>query len=428
MKEISKGQKISIEREISLKSFLLSMRWDNTNLEVDSSALLLSDTGKMEKEENFVFYNNNSSPCNSVILENSKNSKYKKDFKIDLEKIPSDISRILFLLTLDNSTFGEIKNIGSDITDNLGNTLIRFDILDMTKETAIIALEIYKHNNEWKVQATGNGFNSGLSAVIEQYGSDAVKIKEEKANTSISNIQTLIINNNFTPPPVIKREMSIEDNQRLNTIKQINNNSSQKAQVVVALDLSYTMSIILKNGVLEDTFDRLLPLAMQFDDNGAIDVIPFNDKAYDNSVPFTQDNKKDYLNNQILFKYYLGEAYYSPVIQKISEKYNKAGISEPPVYVLFITDGDCQDEAHAEKLINQLQDKAIFWQFVGIGEKLSRFGFLSRLDNNFNKTVDNVNFLHIPQIDKMKDVDLYKGLLKEFPDWVQKSKQKNILK
>ena len=439
MKEINKGQKLSIEKEISLKNFSISMKWENNNFEIDSSALLLSQSGKMEKEENFVFYNNNSSPCKSVILEDSAKGNYKKSFKVDLNKIPDDISRILFLLTIEGSTFGQVKNISSDITDNSGNSLINFNITDMTKETAIIALELYKHNNEWKIQATGNGFNSGLSAIIDQYGSEAVKVEEtpssQQQNSSTNSVSTPVnnppspaINNNFIPPAVIKKEMTAEDNQRLTLIRQINNNSNQKAQVVVALDLSYSMNMVLKNGVLEDTFDRLLPLAMQFDDDGSIDIFPFNDKAYNHPVPFTANNKDMYLSKEILFKYYLSEAYFTPVIQKIIEKYSNAGKSEPPVYVLFITDGDCKDEQQAEAAINQAQNKAIFWQFIGIGDKLSKFGFLNKLDTNNSKTIDNVNFLHIPQIDKMKDPDLYKGLLKEFPQWIQKVKGQGILK
>lgn len=433
MKNISKGQKVSLDKEVGSKTFSINIKWDNNSYEIDASALLLSQSGKMEKEENFVFYNNNSSPCHSVELINAVGN-YKKQFKVDLSKIPNDISRILFILTIEDQTFGQVKNIAVDLNDNSGNTAINFNIEDMTKETAIIAVEVYKHNEEWKLQATGNGFNSGLSAIIEQYGSDAVKVQDSQPiqtstpqpiNNS-SSTPTPVPQNSFTPPPVIKRELSSENTQRLNTIKQISN-TNQKAQVIVALDLSYSMSNILKNGVLEETFNRLLPLAMQFDDDGSLDVIPFNDKAYADEKPFTQENKNRYLK-ELLFKHYLGESSYTPVIQKIADKYSNAGKSEPPVYVLFITDGDCKDENQAEAAIRQTENKAIFWQFIGVHEKLSRFGFLNKLDTMSNRTIDNVNFLHIPDIEKMKDPDLYKALLKEFPQWINAAKQNGILK
>lgn len=427
MKIISKGQKISLDKEIGIKNFSINLRWDSNNYEIDSSALLLSQNGKMEKEENFVFYNNTSSPCNGVTLENVSNNS--KNFKIDLNKISVDISRVLFILTIENQNFSQVRNISANIVDN-SNTLLSFNVEDMTKETAIIVVEIYKHNGEWKLQATGNGFNSGLSAIIEQYGSDAVKVQdnqEQNTQANNSNISPQLGQNSFTPPKVITRELSNEDNQRINSIKQINS-SSTKAQVVVALDLSYSMNMILKNGVLEDTFNRILPLAMQFDDDGQIDVFPFNDQAYNNKTPFNFDNKKTYLKDQILFKHYLGEAFYTPVIQNIIQKYSNAGKSSLPVYVIFITDGDCKDEQQAENILKQSTSLGIFWQFVGISEKLSRFGFLNRLDNLSGTNIDNVSFLHIADIERTTDSELYKGLLKEFPQWVQQAKQKGILK
>lgn len=439
MKDISKGQKISIDKETGLKNFFINIKWNSTNYEIDSSALLLSQSGKMEKEEDFVFYNNLSSTCGGVTLENTTND---KKFKIDLNKISNQVSRILFVLTIDNANFGQVKNISANLSDNSNNILLNFNIEDMTKETAIILLEIYNHNGEWKLQATGNGFNSGLSAIIEQYGSDAVKVQEEvpqNVSPSVSsNLSSQPSNttqsvspaqpqNTFSPPPVIKRELNQDEINRVNTVKQLNT-SNNKAQVIVALDLSYSMSMILKNGTLEDTFNRLLPLAMQFDDDGQIDVFVFNDKAHNNPIPFNFQNNKTYLKQQILFKHYLGEAFYTPVIQQISQKYSDAGKSKPPAYVIFITDGDCQDQQQAESVLRQSESLGIFWQFVGIGEKLSRFGFLNNIDNMSGRSIDNISFMHIPEIDKVSDIELYKGLLKEFPEWIQQSKQKGILK
>lgn len=431
MKAISKGQKISIDKETGLKNFFVNLKWDNNNYDIDSSALLLSQTGKMEKEEDFVFYNNLSSPCQGVTLENTANN---KNFKIDLNKLSSQVTRILFILTIEGANFGQVKNIQASLKDLSSNSLITFNVEDMTQETAIILVEIYNHNGEWKLQATGNGFNSGLSAIIEQYGSDAVKVQDEPVNNvtptinnSVTNIIPNSIQNNFSPPTVVRRELNSEDTSRIDQAKQLNT-SHNKAQVIVALDLSYSMSMVLKNGTLEDTFNRLLPLAMQFDDDGQIDVFPFNDKAHNNEKTFNFGNNKTYLKQEILFRHYLGEAFYTPVIQKISQKYSNAGKSSPPAYVIFITDGDCQDQSQAEAALRQSESTGIFWQFIGIGENLSRFGFLNNLDNMSGRNIDNVNFLHIADINKISDIDLYKGLLKEFPQWVEQAKQKGILK
>lgn len=188
MKNILKGEKLSLDKEINSKSFIVALNWDQgvyTEYDIDSSVMLLSERGKLEEEGNFVFYNNpNSLNAEVKFIENSL-SGFKKAFSINLEKVANDISKIMFLLTIDNGDalnqrFGNIFSLNASLVDEKTlQPVLNFKIEGMTKETAIIALELYKRNNEWKIQGVGNGFNSGLDAILKEYGSDKVQIKEE---------------------------------------------------------------------------------------------------------------------------------------------------------------------------------------------------------------------------------------------------------
>ncbi|NJN48110.1 MAG: TerD family protein, partial [Candidatus Competibacteraceae bacterium] len=47
----------------------------------------------------------------------------------------------------------------------------RYDLSeDASTETAMIFGELYRHNNEWRFSAVGQGYNGGLAAMCTQYG------------------------------------------------------------------------------------------------------------------------------------------------------------------------------------------------------------------------------------------------------------------
>jgi len=41
--------------------------------------------------------------------------------------------------------------------------------------------------------------------------------------------------------------------------------------------------------------------------------------------------------------------------------------------------------------------------------------------------IDNANFFHFENIEKVSDEQLYENLLDEFPSWIQEAKEKGIL-
>ncbi|MFN4149698.1 MAG: TerD family protein, partial [Candidatus Sericytochromatia bacterium] len=189
MKTIQKGEKISLDKELGTRDFLVAITWDQSNhpdYEVDASVMLLSERGKLEEESDFVFYNNPNSLNNEISLLNEKISGYQKVFNLSLNKSSNNISKMMFLLTIEdgdslNRRLGDLKNIKIDILDkNNKSVLISYQITDLTKETALILADIYKRNDEWRIQPRGEGFNSGLAAIIKEYGSEKVQVADEE--------------------------------------------------------------------------------------------------------------------------------------------------------------------------------------------------------------------------------------------------------
>lgn len=198
MQIVAKGQRVNLNS--SHKKYYIGLAWENSKpLELDVSVMLISDTGKMEEEGDFIFYNNNISRNGEVKIINPFGS-YKTVFEIDTSKVPSKILKISFVSTIDSSegtktTFRDLKSYSAVIMDANKASLYKLEFEDLTKETALMALDIYRNKSEWKVNHLGFGFNSGLEAVLKEYAGSKIKIDSSPPPPPIDD-STKIINCN----------------------------------------------------------------------------------------------------------------------------------------------------------------------------------------------------------------------------------------
>lgn len=216
---------------------------------------------------------------------------------------------------------------------------------------------------------------------------------------------------------------------------------NQKAQVVLCLDYSGSMRELYATGKVQKLVERLIPIAMKFDDNGEMELYMFSNDCKKHKNNITLSNYENFIESQVYNKYSFGGTSYSPTINMIKENFiptenkksffsfnkkNEVTELKDPVYVIFITDGENDDKSYAENAIINASKHPIFFQFVGIGN--DSFRFLKKLDDLNGRTVDNANFFQANDIDKMSDEELYEKLLTEFPTWLKEVKSKNILK
>lgn len=213
----------------------------------------------------------------------------------------------------------------------------------------------------------------------------------------------------------------------------------QKARVVLVLDYSGSMTDLYRNGTVQDTVERILPLGLAFDDDGEVDVYIFENGSRRIPDNVTLKNLNGYVDNNIWGKYSMGGTEYAPVMRDVLKKFgNTSGgflgiggstkAAEIPTYVIFITDGenDQDDKGPAEKIIREAANHGIFWQFVGIG--WASFNFLQKLDDISGRTVDNADFFKISDIRAESDATLYPKLMNEFPGWLKAARTAGVLK
>lgn len=185
---LQKGQKVSLSKDNpGLSNVVVGLGWDvnqfdtGGSFDLDTAAFLLTDTGKVSKSEDFVFFGNLTHPSGSVqhMGDNTTGAGDGDDeqIKINLTQVPDNITKIAFTVTIyeaeiRHQNFGQVSNAFIRIYNEAnGEELLRYDLgEDFSIETAAVFGELYKHNGEWKFNAIGSGYQGGLAALCANYG------------------------------------------------------------------------------------------------------------------------------------------------------------------------------------------------------------------------------------------------------------------
>lgn len=185
---LQKGQKVSLTKgNPGLSKVVVGLGWDvnqfdtGGDFDLDAAAFLLSDSGKVSGQQDFVFYGNLEHPSGSVkhMGDNLTGAGEGDDeqIKIDLSLVPANITKIAFTVTIYEAeqrrqNFGQVNNAFIRIyNETNGEELLRYDLgEDFSIETAAVFGELYKNGTEWKFNAIGSGYQGGLAALCANFG------------------------------------------------------------------------------------------------------------------------------------------------------------------------------------------------------------------------------------------------------------------
>ncbi|RBW70989.1 TerD family protein [Bacillus taeanensis] len=186
--QLSKGQRIDLTKtNPGLTKAIIGLGWDvnhfdsGANFDLDASAFLADQNGKVINDLDFVFYNNLEDPSGSVSHTGDNRTGAgdgdDEQILVEFSKVPSHIHKIGITVTihdadLRNQNFGQVSNAFVRVVNEETNEeLVRYDLgEDFSIETAIVVCELYRHNGDWKFNAIGSGFSGGLAALCRNYG------------------------------------------------------------------------------------------------------------------------------------------------------------------------------------------------------------------------------------------------------------------
>jgi tellurium resistance protein TerD len=184
---LTKGGNVSLSKtDPSLKNVIVGLGWDarptaGADFDLDASAFMVKEDGKVRSDSDFIFYNQTKSACGSVehTGDNRTGAGDGDDEAVIvlLDKVPMDIQRIVFCVTIHDAemrkqNFGQVSHAFVRIVNkDSNNEVARYDLSeDASIETAMVFGEIYRHGGEWKFKAVGQGYAGGLAALAKQYG------------------------------------------------------------------------------------------------------------------------------------------------------------------------------------------------------------------------------------------------------------------
>jgi tellurium resistance protein TerD len=187
---LSKGGNVSLAKaDPTLVKVRLGLGWDTRStdgqdFDLDASAFLLTDAGKVRGDADFIFYNNLRSSDGSVTHTGDNRTGAgdgdDESLVVELNKVPAEVAKIVFVVTIHDAqtrrqSFGQVANAFIRlVNDDTNNEVARYDLSeDASTETAMLFAELYRHNGEWKFRAVGQGYAGGLASVCAQYGINA---------------------------------------------------------------------------------------------------------------------------------------------------------------------------------------------------------------------------------------------------------------
>ncbi|MEV8095692.1 TerD family protein [Kitasatospora sp. NPDC085879] len=184
---LAKGGNVSLSKEApGLTSVIVGLGWDvrsttGADFDLDASALLCGENGRVMTDQHFVFYNNLASPDGSV--EHSGDNLTgggdgdDEQIKVELVAVPLAVSKIVFPVSIYDAesrlqNFGQVRNAFIRVVDQAtGREVARYDLSeDASSETAMVFGELYRHGADWKFRAIGQGYASGLRGIALDYG------------------------------------------------------------------------------------------------------------------------------------------------------------------------------------------------------------------------------------------------------------------
>ena len=131
----------------------------------DLSALLVSGSGKVRSDADFIFYNQPTGPGVRLLRDPWR-------LQVDLDAVPADVEQLRAVVTLDDATrrFGTLQPPLAHVLDGTGAELFSYAVEGLADESVVIAVELYRRAGAWKVRAVGQGYAGGFADLVTDHG------------------------------------------------------------------------------------------------------------------------------------------------------------------------------------------------------------------------------------------------------------------
>lgn len=438
--------------------------------DIDASALLLTEGGRVRDDGDFVFYNQprHKSAAVTHLGKRSATGAATDTMEVDLGAVEAAVERIVLCASADGGTFGQVPGLVLRLLDaGNGTEVARFDMAAGT-ETAFIGGELYRRQGQWKFRAVGQGYASGLAGLATDFGITV----DDPSPPAVAPVPAPVPPAPASVPPAPpvpdrapaphphpeaprltkgEERLPVDMRKRLSLRKEQVAVSLRKhgaagitARVILVLDASGSMSFLYSKGTVSDVVERMAAVAAQLDDDGEMQAWTFASNPARlpdlrlGELPewlrlhvrvgemglFRRGRKKGLEPSQVDMRDVGIQNEEQKVIAEV-RAFVRNNPASAPTLVLFFSDGGVYRNKEIERELREAVEEPVFWQFVGLGR--SNYGVLERFDTLPGRRVDNVGFFAVDDIATVPDPELYDRLLSEFPLWIKAARHAGIL-
>lgn len=184
---LSKGGNVSLSKEApGLTEVIVGLGWDprvtdGAEFDLDASVFITGENGQVLSDASFIFYNNKKSADGAVehLGDNRSGQGGGDDEQVNvkLTGLAAEAKKLVFAVTIHEAdsrrqNFGQVANAYIRVLNKAnGQEIARYDLSeDASTETAMIFGELYRHGDEFKFKAMGQGFAGGLKPLAQAYG------------------------------------------------------------------------------------------------------------------------------------------------------------------------------------------------------------------------------------------------------------------
>lgn len=192
---LKKGQRISLKKEApGLTKVMCGLGWDVSeskglfglfkanDFDLDASVLCLTNKDKLKSKSDVVYYRNLEHSSGAITHQGDnltgEGDGDDEQILVDLTRLPDDIVKLVFVVNIYKArqrqqSFGQVKNAFVRLVNlNDNKEIARYSLLgeEYGGKTGMILAEVYRDQEEWKMEAVGKGFMvNGLQEITNQY-------------------------------------------------------------------------------------------------------------------------------------------------------------------------------------------------------------------------------------------------------------------
>jgi len=185
---MKRGANVALTREVpGLAGVVLGVRLGAgvERILLDSfvlATLLCDEEGRVLSPEHFVFFNQLTSPDESVTAVEHALDGDLEQIVVDLASVPADVGRIVMVGYVNESllaeskaarrTLGQLKECTVRALNRATSVeLVRSENLaaGFGPATAAVLCELYRHDGDWKFKVVGDGYTGGITGIAADY-------------------------------------------------------------------------------------------------------------------------------------------------------------------------------------------------------------------------------------------------------------------